>query len=1146
MAINVPPNTTTAPRPQSDTNTMGSREALQVNNLARGMEPVNKDYSYDLDIFAPEITENKNFVDTSAVEDSPVIKSFYNANRAPGNYAAKVRMYQEKYGLDSAEEKNKLKQQNRAAFTKEMQDAATGAGFVDNPVIRPLAGGVIDAASGAVNTLIDLADHTTNMFGADFIADQDRWDTSDILQPKSTPEAIARRITKVASATAAIAGTLTAAGVSTGGMGLVAIGAAADFLTTDPTDKLISELIQDTNLQNPVTEFFAAADSNLEKRAVAAIEGSLIGYGLQKFVPVFMKTIKALKGVKTFKSSYNKYSKALITPAAEEGAEVAEQVVKSTPPSIPEGAKKAGKMLSRKPREAVDELDAILSKEGVPLSDVRINMDNIETTEDVAKLIAGIDKAEKASIDEARRGVITNVVTEQLAKDLDLTMEQMLLRSEGQAWNAEQLLRAREYLVGTANLVVEKAQLYKTATMEEKDKLAVEMMDSYKVYKELHKQISGATAEAGRALQAMNIKVSGYNVADSLGNLVDYLGGHQSMEKFADAVAEGISPAELSKISNQTSLGQKLNDALLEVRVSSLLGNIPTQGRNIFGNATQFLGGNMERGLRALYASNKYAMELQAQREAMNGMFTDAFKIAKNSLKTGVSNFDSMTKTEVRESALDNLFGGSMKFLSTFINLPNRAMTSADDFFKYINYRQELYSLAYRDALENQVDDVAAHVATILEKPPRHIQSGAIDFAREMTFTAKLGEYNASLYRATTGIPVVGRHLFPFMRTGLNMMRYVAERTPGMGIAMKRATDPWEVTMAKQTTGFMAVVGGGILYSSGVITGARPSNREAARIWDAAGMQEYSIKIGDSYYRYDDIHPVGKLIGLTANMMYALDNTQNDEEDSNEKLSTLAVMLGDAYKPEFVFDTIGSLLEIVESGDVRRLDDFFARMGASYVPYSSMQRKIARGLDPIQRQTSPNPYSEFAPLDTFVNTVRAQTPGLSEELPPRINIITGEPQLGSHGFWAEFLSPISTRRESQSPVAREMVRLGLTDDALYSRQVMGNTQLRIPRMTGHMQMNNIPLKLNWEQQSYLERAFYKDEDGVTFEQLVKDNLLNNDGYKEASDEIKKSMMMKLYRMRIKQAEGATMNKFPELQTQLMMNAKIISGELLGQ
>src|SRR5690606_19483757 len=146
-------------------------------------------------------------------------------------------------------------------------------------------------------------------------------------------------------------------------------------------------------------------------------------------------------------------------------------------------------------------------------------------------------------------------------------------------------------------------------------------------------------------------------------NMIDYMGGHSTVEKIADALDASMTVGELSQVMSSRSNGAKLTDALLEVRINGLHGNIPTQGRNIVGNAANFMIGNAERAFATAWGkaigSNKYALELNAQNQAVKGMFTDAFKLAAETFKSGQSGFDVMTKTPLRTGAIEDLFGGS-------------------------------------------------------------------------------------------------------------------------------------------------------------------------------------------------------------------------------------------------------------------------------------------------------------------------------------------------------------------------------------------------------------------------------------------------------------------------------------------------------
>ena len=126
-----------------------------------------------------------------------------------------------------------------------------------------------------------------------------------------------------------------------------------------------------------------------------------------------------------------------------------------------------------------------------------IRLDNLNTTEDVADAIREAARANDGFIGD-RRGVVTDAEVELLAGALGMTPESLNKRRIGQAFNAEQVWAARKLLVQSATKV--SAAMKTAANGDEQAILA------YALAKDRHQmiqaQVSGITAEAGRALRA--------------------------------------------------------------------------------------------------------------------------------------------------------------------------------------------------------------------------------------------------------------------------------------------------------------------------------------------------------------------------------------------------------------------------------------------------------------------------------------------------------------------------------------------------------------------------------------------------------------------------------------------------------------------
>ena len=156
------------------------------------------------------------------------------------------------------------------------------------------------------------------------------------------------------------------------------------------------------------------------------------------------------------------------------------------------------------------------------------------------------------------------------------------------------------------------------------------------------------------------------------------------------------------------------------------------------------------------------------------------------------------------------LFAGSTKFdlgttkalgqsrAAKFIRLPLRALTSADEFFKQINYRSKLMTIAVREAnahkglsktkvvgkLPNgtKVTEFDAFVADRFkagfdETGLQGVDKEAKRYAKEVTFTKELDGVLGKFQEAVNEAPIL-KLIVPFIKTPANLAIQAIEKTP--------------------------------------------------------------------------------------------------------------------------------------------------------------------------------------------------------------------------------------------------------------------------------------------------------------------------------------------------------------------------------
>lgn len=820
-------------------------------------------------------------------------------------------------------------------------------------------------------------------------------------------------------------------------------GAFADAAGFDAHEARLSDLIQEyPALQNPVTEYLQSdpTDTEAEGRFKNALEGAALGGMIEPFVKV-VKFIRARGEAKAVAAQEG----ATVSEAIEADPEVAGQLQ-----TIAQTEQEFIPFREQMGRNSAQFEFKAGSTAADPEAAANINLNNIETPDDVKTIIDRVAEADAADINDARRQVITNVELPKLADDLGMTVDDLLARRQGEAFNAEQILAARKILIASGEHLI---KLAKEASTGGDMQLAM-FRRAMAQHKAIQAQVSGMTAEAGRALQSFNIVAASSREQErAIKEALEASGGLEVNQRMAQMMSQLDDPAQVGKFVKDASKATNM-DMLYEVWINGLLSSPTTHAVNALSNVMVAALTVGERRIASMFGDAIQAGESTAQLKGMVDGARDGLRLAWQALKTGEPS-DVMQKVEVdkhKAISAENLEIGGYpamfaNFLGSMVRIPGRLLTTSDEFFKAVGYRMELHAQAYRQAFNEGLRDEAAakRVLEIINDPPENIRMAAVDASRYQTFTNSLsetriggiGELGKLGEKARSGkrIGPYARIIIPFVRTPTNIMSYTFERTP-LALLSKSVREELSAGGARRQLALGKIAAGSMIMSvaadlslSGQITGAGPTDPKLKNIKRATGWQPYSIKVGDTYYAYNRLDPVGALIGMAADMseiMGQVDEATADQLATAAVLSIVQNMSSKTYMSgvtEFL-DAIDSSSTDPEANNYK-LTRYLQRLAGSMVPAS-----VAN----IERVMSPEMSATYGYLDR----IKSRIPGYSADLPPRRNIF-GEPVVLEGGIGPDIMSPIYTSTDKKDPVADEIVRQKTS--LSMPRRVVNNVEL---------------------------------------------------------------------------------------------------------
>jgi endonuclease YncB( thermonuclease family) len=668
---------------------------------------------------------------------------------------------------------------------------------------------------------------------------------------------------------------------------------------------------------------------------------------------------------------------------------------------------------NRPPATAYEDLPRTGGKAG------NIVLDKLESKEDIQRALLTTE-AIVGGFDAARRGRISHAETEALARELNMTADDLLRRRKGQALNAEQALAARSILAKSGDELVSMAR--KAAGGSDED--LASFRRAWLRHVAIQEQVSGATAEAGRALSQFRMAASSRLPRGRvLKEMLDNAGGRDDLENAAKAIIdlqkETNDPAKVNKFARDV-LKPKFKDKLVELWYNSLLSGPQTHAVNILSNSmTAALQLPEHAAASAIGAARRafskgeidrvMGSEIGARAVGLMQGTREGLRAFARTVRTGQA-LDPLTKVEAAErEAISGLKG-------KIIRTPTRFLSAEDELFKAIGRRMELNGLAVREASKEGLkgDALRKRVAELSENPTDEMLERSFDYARYVTFQRPLGKVGQRILDITAEWPTL-KLFFPFIRTPANIFKYVIERSPAAPL-MKEWRSDFAAGGARRDLALAKVaLGTGLgmivtdLAAQGHITGSGPADEGAKELLRADGWQPYSIRVGDKYYSYQRLDPIATTLGVAADLAATSEYMTEKQREKSAALIAAAVMKNLGNK---VWLTgISNLVNAWDDPDrnAQRLISQLA--GSMAVPTGIAQ--IARTTDPILREAR-------EPIDA----IKARIPGLSKTLPARTNL-WGNPIVNEGGVGPNIVSPIWVNTRLNDPVNNTLLRSGI-------------------------------------------------------------------------------------------------------------------------
>jgi len=620
----------------------------------------------------------------------------------------------------------------------------------------------------------------------------------------------------------------------------------------------------------------------------------------------------------------------------------------------------------------------------------------------------GVAPAQLAEL--AKRGKQTQDAAVRLAHVLGINqkeLDEFQRRTIGMTRNSEELAQAAELFEmqweAAKRQFSAMAQKVESGNMSDNDWVsAEELFDNLNASQA---QFFGVRGETGRALSIFNRIKDTTRLADAVQMILDGHGGRDMLEAKIKLLASLEKSGEgLRAVRSEMAVTRA--DQLLEWYINSLVSGIPTHVVNVTSNLLVSLLEDFTRfvaaGIGMFHGGDKVSMEEAVMHAAATIPGAVAgFKALAGAVADENHPLQFLGKIDQpRRHAIPGLAG-------KIIRLPTRFLGAEDAFFKTMAMTKELYALAVR-----QSRSTGESVQDIIDNPPQELMDKAWDEGMQRTFTSRPGDIARALLSLRRKHKLINI-IFPFVTTPANIVTHALAYSPA-GLLFKQVRADLkaggakrDVALARMATGSSigaAVMG---LAAMGLITGAPPDDPNKRRLWYATGMQPYSIKVGNTWYSYSRLEPVGMLFGVSADAWQLADRIGVDEAD---KIATMVI--GSAFHNLLSKTYLRGLSDLVNAmTDPEQYGERWVKSMVTGVATPVFLSYTAKATDPYLREA-----------ETILDAIKARVPGLSQTLEPRLDVFGRERINEGHPVY-RFFSPAYVKEHTKDPVASELLRL---------------------------------------------------------------------------------------------------------------------------
>ena len=306
-----------------------------------------------------------------------------------------------------------------------------------------------------------------------------------------------------------------------------------------------------------------------------------------------------------------------------------------------------------------------------------------------------------------------------------------------------------------------------------------------------------------------------------------------------------------------------------------------------------------------------------------------------------------------------------------------RLLEASDVFFKTLIESGEIEALSQRLGHEPDAKELASIQKEASERADYYVFRQRPDSENKSgqgKVLSSVDNLTNAIYRLRT-VPGF-KYFIRFVQTPMNILKQGLEYSPGGFATLPGAKDKTEQT-AKAVIGSFVFAGASFLAANNLTTWAPPTGEKDKNDFYAAGLQPYSIRIGDAWVSYSKIGPLAYPIAMASALHYFSKESPNALSDAD--LDKLFDGLGGIVKffsDQSYMQGLGDLVKFASGEKSKTL----ASVPTQFIPLSSLQGWVNNVMDPLQRKAE-----KGLSIKSVVDQIQMKLVGMSQFVPAQID-----------------------------------------------------------------------------------------------------------------------------------------------------------------